>query len=67
MPLGINARIMFMIKTNKKFSIKLLIKIYCYPSFLTYVLGTQKNHLIEAALLSTHNIMFRLRNKKIHF
>ena len=29
-----------------------------YPSFLTYVLGTQKNCLIEIVLLSAHNICF---------
>ena len=28
------------------------------PSYLTYVLGTQKNRLIETVLLSTHNIRF---------
>ena len=33
-----------------------------------YVLGTQKNRLIETVLLSTHNkYMFWLRNKKIIF
>ena len=37
-----------------------------YPSVLTYVLGAQKNRLIETVLLSTHNI-FWLRNKKINF
>ena len=42
--------------------------------FLTYitktiVLGTQKNSLIETALLSNHNtyVMFWVRNKKIDF
>ena len=36
-----------------------------YPSVLIYVLGAQKNRLIEAVILITHNIiMFRLRNKK---
>ena len=29
-------------------------------SVLTYVLGTQKNRLIEMVLLSTHNICFDL-------
>ena len=28
-------------------------------------MGTQKNRLNETVLLSTHNIMFWLRNKKI--
>ena len=30
-------------------------------------MGAQKNSLIEMVLLSTHNIMFWLRNKKIIF
>ena len=29
-----------------------------YLSVLTYVLGAQKNRLIETVLLSTHNICF---------
>ena len=37
-------------------SIKLWI--FSYPSVLTYVLGAQKNRLIETVLLSTHNIYF---------
>ena len=36
------------------FSVQLFI-FFC-PSFLTCVLGAQKNHLIEMVLLSTHNI-----------
>ena len=36
-----------------------------YPSVLTFVLGAQKNGLIETVLLST--LMFWLRNKKIIF
>ena len=43
-------------------SVKL--KIISYPSVLTYVLGAQKNRVIETVLLSTHN-MFCLRYKKI--
>ena len=31
---------------------------FSYPSVLTYVLGAQKNRLIETVLLSTHNICF---------
>ena len=38
--------------------------IFPYPSILTYVLGAQKNRLIETVLSSTHNICFGLRNKK---
>ena len=29
-----------------------------YPSILAYVLGAQKNPLMETVLLSTHNICF---------
>ena len=36
------------------------------PISLTYVLGAQKNRFIEMGLLSTHNIFFWLRNKKIN-
>ena len=38
------------------FSVKLLI--FSYPSVLTYVLGAQKNRLIETELLSTLNMRF---------
>ena len=38
---------------KKEFSVKL--KILSYPSILKYVLGAQKNRLIETVLLSTHN------------
>ena len=41
---------------NKIFEHK--IEIFSYPSVLTYVLGAQKNRLIETVLLSTHNICF---------
>ena len=34
------------------------IVIISYPSVFTYVLGAQKNHLIETFLLSTLNICF---------
>ena len=37
-------------------SVKILI--FSYLSVLTYVLGAQKNCLIETVLLSTHNISF---------
>ena len=36
--------------------IKLLI--FSYPSIETFVLGAQKDRLIETVLLSTHNICF---------
>ena len=32
------------------------LQIFSYPSVLTYVLGAQKNRVIETVLLSTHNI-----------
>ena len=35
------------------FSVKMLM--FSLPSVLTYVLGAQKNRLIETVLLSTHN------------
>ena len=41
---------------HKKICVKLLI--FSYPSVVTYVLGAQKNRLIERILLSTHNICF---------
>ena len=41
---------------QKKFSVNLYI--FSYPSILTYILGAQKNRLIETVLLSTHNICF---------
>ena len=52
---------MFWLRNKKKMSVKLWI--FSYPSFLTFVLGAQKNRLIEMVLLSTHN-MFWLRNKE---
>ena len=36
-------------------------------NILTYVLGAQKNRLIETVLLSTHNICFGLEILKINF
>ena len=32
--------------------------VFSYPSVLSYVLGAQKNRLIETVLLSTQNICF---------
>ena len=43
-------------RSAKKFSLKS--EIFSYPSVLTFVLGAQKNRLIEMVLLSTHNICF---------
>ena len=39
---------------SKFFSVKLYL--FSYPSVLAYVLGAQKNSLIETVLLITHNI-----------
>ena len=36
-------------------------------SILTYVLGAQKNRLIETVLLSTHNICFVWEIRKLNF
>ena len=44
-------------KRSTKF-VSVKIKFSSYPSVLTYVLGVQKNRLIETVLLSTHNICF---------
>ena len=37
---------------------KIKSRLFSYPSVLTYVLGAQKNCLIETVLLSTNNIYF---------
>ena len=42
-------------------------KYFSYPSVLTYVLGAQKNRLIETVLLSTHNICFGWEIRKLFF
>ena len=51
-----------MVKINKNFHRK--IENIFLPISLKYVLGAQKNHLIEAALLSTHNIRFGYEIRK---
>ena len=50
---------------NKIFSVKM--SKCSYPSVLTYVLGAQKNRLIETVLLSTQNICFGLEKRKLNF
>ena len=45
----------------------LFIWIFSYSSVLTYVLGAQKNCLIETVLLSIHDICFGLEIKKKMF
>ena len=42
-------------------------QIFSYQSVLTYVLGAQKNRLIETVLLCTHNICFGWEMKKLNF
>ena len=37
------------------------------PSVITFVLGAQKNRLIETVLLSTHNICFCPEIRKLDF
>ena len=44
------------VKINKNYQHKIVM--FSYPSVLPYVLGAQKNRLIETVLLSTHNICF---------
>ena len=46
-------------------SVKL--SIFSYPSVLTYVLGAEKNRLIETVLLSTLNIFFGQEIRKLMF
>ena len=41
--------------------------LFSYPSVKTYVLGAQKNRLIETVLLSTHNICFGREIRKLNF
>ena len=47
--------------------LSVILSIFSYPSVLTYVLGVQKNRLIETVLLSTHNICFGLEIRKLNF
>ena len=54
-----------MTDTQIFFSVKMWI--FPDPSVLTYVLGAQKNHLIEMVLLSTHNICFCWERRKLIF
>ena len=42
-------------------------KFFSYSSVLTYVLGSQKNRLLETVLLSTHNICFGWEARNIYF
>ena len=42
-------------------------EIFSYLSVLTYVLGAQKNRLIETVLVSTKNIWFDREIRKLFF
>ena len=60
-----NKKAIFLLGTlNKKFQRKIVNILL--PIILAYVLGAQKNRLIETVLLSTLN-MFWLKNKKVIF
>ena len=43
------------------------LRIFSYPSILTYVLGAKKNRLTETVLISTNNICFGREIRKIIF
>ena len=43
---------------HKQTFLSIKVIIFSYPSVLAYVLGAQKNHLIEMVLFSTHNTCF---------
>ena len=43
---------------DKQTFLSVNLKIFSYPSVLTFVLGAQKNGLNETFLLSTYNICF---------
>ena len=58
-----SANAFIFILVNKNFRVKL--KIFSYPSVLTFVLGAQKNLLTETVLLSSHNIFWLMNNKII--
>ena len=53
--------------SKKKFFFLHQIAIIFLPLNLRFLLGAQKNCLIEMVLLSTHNICFLLRNNKNNF
>ena len=48
-----------------KQKLTLKFEMFSYTSVLTYVLGAQKNRLIETVLLSTHSLCFDLEIRKI--
>ena len=58
-------------KLSHKFRLTKLLRvkvlIFSYPWILTYVLGAQKNRLIETVLLSTHDICLGWEIRKLIF
>ena len=52
-------------KAKNNLGVKLLI--FSYQSVYTFVLGSQKNCLIDTVLLSTHNICFGWETRKLIF
>ena len=56
MPMIITGATWYIGLDKQKFSSKIVI--FSYPSILTYVLGAQKNRLIETVLLSIHIMCF---------
>ena len=54
-----------MFRSIKNFSV--LLKMFSVQSYLTYVLGTQKNALVEMVLLSTHSKCFGREIRKLFF
>ena len=53
---GFNWVALTYVQISKDFQCKIVI--IFLPEVQTYVVGAQKNHLIETVLLSTHNICF---------
>ena len=54
-----------MFRSSNIFSV--ILEIISYPSVLTFVLGDQKNRLIETVLLGTHSICFGCETRKLLF
>ena len=49
---------LFLFLVDKEIFVCVKLLIFSFPTVLTYILGAQKNRLIETVLLSTHNICF---------
>ena len=62
-PLKLETNLLYLHFYNKptgldKHFLRIKLLKFSYPSVLTFVLGAQKNRLIETVLLSTYNICF---------